>query len=421
MWQVLLLLAVSSQCRGQSAINFTHLQRNLITIDPRVRPAEDSSNQIQVTVAFHLMSIADFDTVNQKLVSNGWLQVVWRNPYMVWDPNDYGGVSYIYPDPETVWRPRLTVQNTMKDLKPLGEDYVFISVFSDGSTAWFLGERFETFCSVDVTYFPFDSQRCQWKMFIWGDSSNQTDLRPASDEIDLDTFSGNGEWELMSTRAWQSVTIVPTGIFPFLFYEVTLRRRPTLTVLTGLLPVLVLALINIYVFAIPSESGERLSYAITALLSFGVFMSFILDSMPSATETISIVAIHMSALLVLSAVYVLCCILTLRLFHRDDAKHPVPQSLQSVIVWLEVLLCLEPPASNKIDVIRVASLDHSDDVNNKGVKQVPRKWRHDAYADPAEMTWRRVSRSLDKLLFRFFFFLLLVSTVVIIAIVLSNY
>ena len=85
-----------------------------------------------------------------------------------------------------------------------------------------------------------------------------------------------------------------------------------------------------------------MAYSMTALLSFGVFMSFILDSMPSSTETLSIVAVNLSFLLVLSAVYVLLCILSLRLFHSDPVMHPVSRSMQGLIVGLEVLVCLNP-------------------------------------------------------------------------------
>ena len=94
--------------------------------------------------------------------------------------------------------------------------------------------------------------------------------------------------------------------------------------------------------------------------------------MPSSTETLSIVAVNLSFLLVLSAVYVLLCILSLRLFHRDPVKHPVPSTVQSLIIWLEVLVCLDPPAKNKIDVIRMqmAADEASSDVigrhNDKG-------------------------------------------------------
>ncbi|KAK7494914.1 hypothetical protein BaRGS_00013793 [Batillaria attramentaria] len=387
-----LALGVAHLALGQSADNFTKLQRDIITIDPRVRPVKDYSKVTQVTVSFHLTSINGFETVNQKLISNGWLMVVWQNEYMVWDPADYGGAMVIYPDPDKVWRPRLSIINTMKDLKPIGEDYIVM-------------------------------QHCQWDIFVWGEDLNVTDIHPALPYIELDTYTGNGEWELMSTRAWRSVRHLDSGSFPFVHFEITIRRRPSLTVLTVLLPVTLLAAINVYVFTIPSESGERLSYAITALLSFGVFMSFIMDHMPSSAETISIVAINMSFLLILSAVYVLLCILSLRLFHRDDHKHPVPKSLQTVIVWLEVLVCLDPPSRNKVHVIQVDNAT-SDDVNKKGKKvmgSVLKKWRHDAYTDPAEMTWRRVSRTLDKLFFRLFFVILFATTSAALIIMVANY
>ena len=185
-------------------------------------------------------------------------------------------------------------------------------------------------------------------------------------------------------------------------------------------------------------SGERLAYSMTALLSFGVFMSFILDSMPSSTETLSIVAVNMSCLLVLSAVYVLLCILSLRLFHRDPVMHPVPSTVQSLIVWLEILVCLDPPAKNKIDVIRMqmaadeASSDvigrHNDKgMTNGGLKGKLDKWattkkmKHAAYSDPEEMTWQRVSRTLDKLFFRFFLCIVLVSNGAVWGLMASNY
>lgn len=50
-----------------------------------------------------------------------------------------------------------------------------------------------------------------------------------------------------------------------------------------------------------------------------------------------------------------------------------------------------------------------------------RKQKHQAYVDPAEMTWRRVSRTLDRLLFRFFFLLVMVSNVVLWVFMVQNF
>ena len=185
-------------------------------------------------------------------------------------------------------------------------------------------------------------------------------------------------------------------------------------------------------------SGERLAYSMTALLSFGVFMGFILGSIPSSTETLPIVAVNLSTLLVLSAVYVLLCILSLRLFHRDPVKHPVPGTLQSLVVWMEVLVCLDPPATHKVGVIRVqaaADLASSDvtglpnveGMTDGGLKGKLDKWamtkkmQHAVYSDPEEMTWRRVSRTMDKLFFRFFFGLVLLSNAAVWGVMVNNY
>ena len=67
----------------------------------------------------------------------------------------------------------------------------------------------------------------------------------------------NGEWELRATRSWHEVVLRGSDDYStFLYYEVTLRRRPSLLVLTVLLPMFILAVVNVFVFAVPSESGE---------------------------------------------------------------------------------------------------------------------------------------------------------------------
>ena len=184
-------------------------------------------------------------------------------------------------------------------------------------------------------------------------------------------------------------------------------------------------------------TGDRLSYSITSLLSVGVLLSFIMDSMPSSTETLSIMAVNLSCQLVLSAVYVLLCILSLRLFHLDPVMHPVSSTVQSLIVGLEILICLDHPAKHKVDDVGVTVTDvtpsdvsgiHNDvRMTNGGLHgkldkmAVTKNVKRAAYNDHEEMTWQRVSRTLDKLFFRFFLCLVLVSNVAVWGVMLNNY
>ncbi|XP_076461482.1 neuronal acetylcholine receptor subunit non-alpha-2-like [Babylonia areolata] len=402
-------------CLSQSALNVSKLHDDLLTLSPHVRPEKDLTRPTVVNVSFHLMSIVSLDIVGQKLVSNGWMGVTWQNDYLTWNPTDYGGVKSIIPPGDRLWRPQLTVENTVKECKPVGEEYVVMHVYNSGLVAWFPAERFETMCKVSVTFFPFDIQRCTWQLFVWGDNAETVVLQAVNRHIDLELYQENGEWNLIASNAWMERKGPDAFQFLYLTYEATLRRRPTLLFLTVLLPICTLSFVNVFVLTIPSESGERLAYAMTSFMSFGVNMSYMVDLIPFSPHTVSILAIILACQLIGSGLYVLLCILSLQLFHRDPHNHPIPPTLQTLTIGLELLLCLDPPPQPRHVVhteVEEVSSDSPGDPQGTEVKGSrlqglltrcarKRKVRGEEYTQ--DMTWQRVSRSLDKLLFRFFF------------------
>ena len=157
--QLLLALSLLPIVTCGSGEDIDRILQDTVTLDPMVRPVKNlSTTTTVVEVSFHLISIAAFDTVEQKLVSNGYLSVRWDNEYFNWLPLNYGNIYVVSPDPDKIWRPTLTVMNTMKELKPIGENYVLLTALFNGTMFWFPADRFETFCRVDVAYFPFDIQ-----------------------------------------------------------------------------------------------------------------------------------------------------------------------------------------------------------------------------------------------------------------------
>jgi hypothetical protein len=50
-----------------------------------------------------------------------------------------------------------------------------------------------------------------------------------------------------------------------------LKRQPMFFVLNLILPVCLMSILNIFVFLLPADSGERVGYAITVLLAIAVF------------------------------------------------------------------------------------------------------------------------------------------------------
>ncbi|KAI0214766.1 hypothetical protein LSAT2_000067, partial [Lamellibrachia satsuma] len=51
------------------------------------------------------------DEKNQVLTTFGWLEVLWKDEYLTWDPAEYGGVKRIIIPPNLLWLPDFGLEN----------------------------------------------------------------------------------------------------------------------------------------------------------------------------------------------------------------------------------------------------------------------------------------------------------------------
>lgn len=80
-----------------------------------------------------------------------------------------------------------------------GTYHTNVVVRNNGSCTYIPPGIFKSTCKIDITWFPFDDQKCQMKFGSWTYDGNQIDLRLSSEEGgDLSTYITNGEWELIS-------------------------------------------------------------------------------------------------------------------------------------------------------------------------------------------------------------------------------
>ena len=81
---------------------------------------------------------------------------------------------------------------------------------------------------------------------------------------------------------FQVVTQGNISNIPGVSYTLTLERRPTYYLLNIIIPTVVLASLSALTFAVPVDSGEKLSLGISILLAFSVFMLILQDNTPQA-------------------------------------------------------------------------------------------------------------------------------------------
>ena len=159
----------------------------------------------------------------------------------------------------------------------------------------FTGEYFKFYCSLDVTTYPWDRQKCSLKFMVWGYYSDEVQLMTPTEDIDIRYYFGSGAWELESTKATMEGTIIPTVLF-----TINIRRFPEFAVVNVLVPVLTLTVLNLFAFLIPPESGEKLSYCITVFLAFAVFLTIIADHLPGNSNNMALLCYFLMFVLLLS-------------------------------------------------------------------------------------------------------------------------
>ncbi|XP_054756240.1 neuronal acetylcholine receptor subunit alpha-7-like isoform X3 [Lytechinus pictus] len=311
------------------------------------RPSNDPSEPVSVHMGIALQQIIDVDEKNQQMISNLWMTVRWVDPSLAWNKSEYGGLDKIRVNPDMVWRPDILVYNSA-DSKFDPTFHTKVSVTDDGACEWIPPGIFKTSCPIDVSYFPFDIQECEIKFGSWTYGGFTVSLNLLNDTGMNDTseFVMNGEWNLIGMPAEKKIknyTCCPET-YPSLHFYITIRRRALYYTLNILVPCLVISSLALVGFTLPVESGEKLSFGITILLSLTVFMLLVAEAMPATSVSVPLIAKYFDCVLLMVALSVVFTVITLNIHYRHPNSHVMASWQRSLLLeWLPWLLYMKRP------------------------------------------------------------------------------
>ena len=113
------------------------------------------------------------------------------------------------------------------------------------------------------------------------------------------------------------------------------RRESKFLIVNVLLPILLMATMNILVFIIPPDAGERISYSVTVLLALAVYLTIVGDNLPKTSRPMPIFCYYLTAVVILSVSMCFVTIINLRIYHKDETTAP-PACIQG---FVNVLKC----------------------------------------------------------------------------------
>ena len=280
---VILLFCFSTLATALPADVVKNLTKQLFetnAYDNTLRPANDQMSPTDLKVSFYLSSLNKLDELEEKLITTAYLTLEWKDEFLTWDTAEFRIKKLTLPQ-NAVLKPDFVLKNGFAEFKELGGSFYYVVLAFDGTIIWKPYQVFQSQCSIDVTYFPFDTQTCNIQFTMWSHYTYQVTLSSSSSSVEMDDYKVNKVWKITST----SQNIDNSGSNSIVTYTLNLKRKPGFYVGNLVTPILFLGVLNILVFIIPADAGEKMSYCVTVALGFIVFLTIISSELPANSDS----------------------------------------------------------------------------------------------------------------------------------------
>ena len=281
----------------------TSLYKDLMDgYDKRVRPVRNQSQSLEVNFLFCLYNIVALNTASQKLSILATFFVGWKDEILSWNPEDYDGAKLVKFTTSEVWTPAVVISKSIDGHGIIGKPTDLVSYTNEGYALWSPDGLFDVICEVNTRYYPFDLQICNITIYVSDSLSSEVELESLQNGAITDRiYSPNSAWKLVGTYTDEKYYV---GV-KLVTIVLELRRRKAYLLFTVISPLILLSILNVGVFLVPVDSGEKGSIAVTIFLAYGVFISTVNDEIPHNSINHSYLLNYILLLLILSVYTVL--------------------------------------------------------------------------------------------------------------------
>lgn len=347
-----------------------------------LRPEVDLSSSTVISIDFYIINLQEVNEVDGTVSITGYFDIQWTDNNMSWTPADHGNAEYIVLPEDVIWKPPLINSNSAQEMTMFGMDDLSLYVRHNGQVTWLPGQNLKFSCSFDITYFPFDTQKCTLIIITWGHASQDITFNSLNSTLQTSLYSTNSEWDLSKTSVTVSTTGTPMANFTFYF-----KRRSLFLTMTLILPCVFLVLLNIGVFLLPTDSGERIGFAVTLLLAVVLYLTIAQELLPAtALPRLSAICIFLMIDFMMSGLIVGSVIVSSRFYFKSEDE-PIPNWMKKIVTFQ---LCCR--AKNRVHDGQSTGTGRHEE---KGEVLFRNEKVNDSHGNEKEITWQDVSKTFD--------------------------
>ena len=212
-----------------------------------------------------------------------------------------------------------------------------IIIYSMGYIFWLPPAIYKSSCDIDVLYFPFDQQECPMKFASWTYDGNYVDLVPAAAKVALEDYWESGEWVIINSPMTKNAIKYPSDetIFRDITVNLIIRRKPLFYTINLVVPCILISLLTVLVFYLPSDSGEKITLCISVFLALTVFLLLIADIIPASSLFIPLIGRYLLFTMFLVTLSIIITVIILNIHYRLPSTHTMQPWIRRL--FLEIL------------------------------------------------------------------------------------
>lgn len=91
----------------------------------------------EVRIHFRINSIRELDEVQGIMKTSGYLEFYWVDELLKWEASDHGNISYILLPQDEIWKPTISLYNSVVSHRAIGKPDLFLAVTDQGGVDWY--------------------------------------------------------------------------------------------------------------------------------------------------------------------------------------------------------------------------------------------------------------------------------------------
>nr|ACJ07013.1 nicotinic acetylcholine receptor beta 1 subunit [Nilaparvata lugens] len=338
-----------------------------------IRPVQNMTQKVDVRFGLAFVQLINVNEKNQIMKSNVWLRLVWNDYQLQWDEADYGGIGVLRLPPDKVWKPDIVLFNNADgNYEVRYKSNVLI--YPNGEVLWAPPAIYQSSCTIDVTYFPFDQQTCIMKFGSWTFNGDQVSLALYNNKnfVDLSDYWKSGTWDIIEVPAYLNIYEGNQPTETDITFYIIIRRKTLFYTVNLILPTVLISFLCVLVFYLPAEAGEKVTLGISILLSLVVFLLLVSKILPPTSLVLPLIAKYLLFTFIMNTVSILVTVIIINWNFRGPRTHRMPPWIRAVFLYyLPIILLMKRPKKTRLRWM----------MEMPGMSAPP----HPSYGSPAEL------------------------------------